>query len=64
MFRVLEKITKERIDGGPKQEGVRLLLPLGQPAATGRGSPGWVAVQENGISFEFDITRVMFCSAT
>lgn len=55
---------KARVDPGPKREShIRLLLPCaGRPATTGPSAPGWVTVQENGIHFGFDITRVMFCS--
>ena len=42
---------------------VRLLWPpVGRSELTSPGSEGWVEVVENGISFSFDITRVMFCS--
>jgi len=55
---------KAKIDSGPKRESrVRLLLPpVGLPETTGPETAGWVAVLENGIQFNFDITRVMFCS--
>ena len=39
-----------------------IFLYLGQPESTGPGSPGWVEVIENSISYGFDVTRVMFCS--
>lgn len=28
----------------------------------GPGSPGWVTVRENGLTYSFDFTRVMFSS--
>ena len=31
-------------------------------SSSSSGSEGWVEVVENGISYSFDITRVMFCS--
>ena len=63
-FGVKKVARKAKIDSGMKRESkVRLLLPpLGLPEGTGPGSPGWTTVIENGISFGFDITRVMFCS--
>jgi hypothetical protein len=55
---------KAEIDSGPKRESkVRLLHPVvGMPATTGPGSDGWVTAFENKIGYNFDITRVMFCS--
>ena len=56
---------KSKIDSGPKRESkVVLYLPEAQGDNTSAvpGSPSWVTVVENGISFGFDITRVMFCS--
>jgi tRNA G37 N-methylase Trm5 len=63
-FGVARVARKARVDSGPRRDShVTLLLPpLGRPDGTGPGSPGWTEVVENGISFGFDITRVMFCS--
>lgn len=62
---------KAAIDKGPMRESrVHLLYPYPPTSSDkkpGEGdspeySPGWVTVVENGISFGFDMTRVMFCS--
>jgi hypothetical protein len=42
---------------------VTLLYPAVMgPVPTGPGSPGWVRVRENGVSYSFDMLRVMFSS--
>lgn len=65
-FQVGRVGRKARVDSGPMREShVHLLFPrptTEQENQTGPGSVGWVTVQENGIYFSFDITRVMFCS--
>ena len=42
-----------------------MLYPRPSPEVatrSGEASPGWVTVRENGLSYSFDITRVMFSS--
>ena len=36
--------------------------PYSTSTTQGPGSDGWVELIENGITFGFDLTRVMFCS--
>jgi len=37
-------------------------VPRLEAVRTGPGSPGWVTIRENGLSYSFDITKVMFSS--
>jgi tRNA wybutosine-synthesizing protein 3 len=63
-FTNINKIGRKGLIEGEKREStIKLLYPeLGRPELTGPNEPGWVNLSENGISFGFDITRVMFCS--
>lgn len=63
-FTNINKVGRKGLIEGEKREStIKLLYPeLGRPELTGPNEPGWVNLSENGISFGFDITRVMFCS--
>lgn len=56
------------VQNGPKRRSqVQLLYPTPPPeesaqASQGPGSPGWVTVRENRLTYSFDLTRTMFSS--
>jgi len=66
LFGARRVARKAAVDRGPMRESrVRLVHPVAASSITSTAGPdsqGWVVVVENGISFGFDITRVMFCS--
>jgi tRNA G37 N-methylase Trm5/tRNA(Phe) wybutosine-synthesizing methylase Tyw3 len=71
IFNTTRVARKARIDLGPKRESHVALLYVpssmsssSKTSDTGavNESAGWVEIVENGITFGFDITKVMFCS--